>query len=283
MEAARAVAAAHGADVSRARVLSDRSNLIVSLDPTPAVARVATTTAIARVDVEDFFAREVAVACFLAGRSARVIAPSGVLPPGPHPHDGLVVSFWEPASGEPDRAAPEAVAVALRALHAHLRAYPGPLPRLWPALEEPLRLIGLLECGGALALEDVMLLRDVALRLAPALAATGPDQPLHGDAHVGNVWSAPDGLRFADLEDTCAGPVEWDLACLLHRHRDAPDFACTAESVLRAYGADLAPEALTPFLEARSLQTTVWRAFMAPRFPEQRQALEDALRGWRER
>ena len=39
-----------------------------------------------------------------------------------------------------------------------------------------------------------------------------PVQPLHGDAHLGNVLGGP---LWNDWEDTCLGPVGWDAACLL--------------------------------------------------------------------
>ena len=39
--------------------------------------------------------------------------------------------------------------------------------------------------------------------------------PLHGDVHPGNLIATRGGLVWIDFEETCRGPVEWDLA-LLH-------------------------------------------------------------------
>jgi thiamine kinase-like enzyme len=54
-------------------------------------------------------------------------------------------------------------------------------------------------------------------------------QPLHGDAHPGNLIATHDGLMWIDFEDVCRGPLEWDLAsmmdpaaALLH-HRPDPE------------------------------------------------------------
>jgi Phosphotransferase enzyme family len=38
--------------------------------------------------------------------------------------------------------------------------------------------------------------------------------PIHGDAHLGNVFMTRDGARWNDLEDVCMGPHEWDIAWL---------------------------------------------------------------------
>ena len=50
LEAAVAVAEAHGLRCAKPIVLADRSNVIVHLHPAPVVARVATTTALVRRD-----------------------------------------------------------------------------------------------------------------------------------------------------------------------------------------------------------------------------------------
>jgi Phosphotransferase enzyme family len=40
------------------------------------------------------------------------------------------------------------------------------------------------------------------------------ERPLHGEPHDANLLVTPDGLRWVDLEATCVGPLEWDLAFL---------------------------------------------------------------------
>jgi thiamine kinase-like enzyme len=55
-------------------------------------------------------------------------------------------------------------------------------------------------------------------------------QPLHGDAHPGNLIATREGgLVWIDFEDVCLGPVEWDLATMMHldavaaHHRPDPE------------------------------------------------------------
>ena len=86
-----------------------------------------------------------------------------------------------------------------------------------------------------------------------------PIRPLHGDAHLNNVLNGPDGPLWNDWEDTCLGPLGWDAACLL-AGRDGGE---RAEAALAASGIDLDPGELALWVEARSLQIDVWRAFLA--------------------
>lgn len=76
------------------------------------------------------------------------------------------------------------------------------------------------------------------------------EQPIHGDAHRRNVFFTAAGPVWADLENVCRGPVEYDLACLawrtkVHGWDGGPD-------ALAAYGphdAELVEE-LMPVLAA---------------------------------
>lgn len=82
LEAAVAVAKAHGLACKEPIVLADRSNVIVHLSPAPVVARVATTTALVRPEAGAWLEREITVAGFLAERGVAVVPPSDELPPG---------------------------------------------------------------------------------------------------------------------------------------------------------------------------------------------------------
>ena len=85
--------------------------------------------------------------------------------------------------------------------------------------------------GDVLSETDVDLLCTKAERLRPFLEAPGSDvQPLHGDAHPGNLISTRNGgLMWIDFEDVCLGPVEWDLATMMDsgavaaHHRPDPE------------------------------------------------------------
>jgi thiamine kinase-like enzyme len=45
-------------------------------------------------------------------------------------------------------------------------------------------------------------LRELPLRLSP----------IHGDAHLGNVFITPEGPLWTDFEAACLGPREWDIS-----------------------------------------------------------------------
>jgi hypothetical protein len=54
-----------------------------------------TGTAVLHDDAEQWLAREVAVAAFLAERTDLVVPPSDILPPGPHEQDRLWMTLWK--------------------------------------------------------------------------------------------------------------------------------------------------------------------------------------------
>jgi hypothetical protein len=76
LAAALAVARAHGLRCTEPTILRDRANLMVHLQPSPVVARIATKTALVRPATAEFLARDLAVATFLASRCAPVVPPS---------------------------------------------------------------------------------------------------------------------------------------------------------------------------------------------------------------
>jgi aminoglycoside phosphotransferase (APT) family kinase protein len=86
-----------------------------------------------------------------------------------------------------------------------------------------------------------------------------PIRPLHGDAHLNNVINTAAGPLWNDWEDTCLGPLGWDAACL-KLTRDGGE---RAEAALAASGIRLDPAELALWVEARSLQVAVWRAYLA--------------------
>lgn len=107
-------------------MLAHHSNALVHLAPAPIVARVATVTAGLRPGPA-WLRREVQVAGYLATAGAAVVPPSSELPPGPHEHDGLHLTFWRftPAEGDVDASA---AGVALREIHRALERCPRELP-----------------------------------------------------------------------------------------------------------------------------------------------------------
>jgi thiamine kinase-like enzyme len=103
----------------------------------------------------------------------------------------------------------------LEELHGVLRSYPGEVP-LVCATDIPRALRLLDQAGDVASGAEVEVLRASAEELAPFLAeADSRWQPVHGDAHPGNMIATRDGLVWIDFEDVCRAPVEWDRAWLM--------------------------------------------------------------------
>ncbi len=271
-----AVARAQGLPPGPPRVLSSRGNVIVHLAPAPVVARVATLTARTRADPAAWLAREVAVAGYAASRGGPVVAPATLADPGPHQACGLAVSLWELAEppgpdppGDPARPAPEQAGRALARLHQAAAGFPGPLPVLAPLHEQITEGLAALERAGSLS---AGLLAALRARHAGVLAELGPaardaSAVLHGDAHAGNLLpAAGGGWRWTDLEETCRGPREFDLA-VLARHAGAGAGAALAGYAAAAGTTVPGPAALAPFSRARELEGAVWTLCMAVHYP----------------
>jgi hypothetical protein len=224
------------------------SNVLVHLKPAPVVARVMTATADLHDDVERWLERELAVAAFAAGQGDLVVAPSDLLPPGPHEHDGLWMTMWEyvvhDAHAPPP--GPRELGRSLRRLHAALAGFPGDLAPLSDIRDW---LAGLLD-----GLQDADELRARLDALTPTVFESPlPAQAIHGDASMSNLLRTAGGLVWNDLEDVCTGPVAWDVAGLVLR-RDA----AFREEFLAAYG-DPGVEDLEPFVAAHALYEVIWR------------------------
>lgn len=268
ISAAVSVVRAYGVRVDDPVVLHDSYNLRVHLRPAPIVARIPTVTALARRDPAQALAREIAVACHLADRGAPVVPVSDLLPRRPYEKDGFSLSFWTYTDHDPQ---PVITAYdagrALADLHEALRDYPGELPYLGPALDETAHLLDLLD--------PPALVREEHVRITAALRAySGPVQALHGDAHPGNLLVTRGGLLWTDFEETCAGPVGWDLTVMLGTTR------LDGAAALRKYGADPDDPALTLFTQARALQGLLWMLVKAQRFPDHAQQANAHLADW---
>jgi aminoglycoside phosphotransferase (APT) family kinase protein len=265
----------HGITVREPVVLNDSFNLRIHLRPAPIVARVPTVTALGRERPEQALLRELEVVSFLYGLGAPVVPPSALLPPGPHVRDGVAVSFHAYAEHDPAYAVtPDAAGKALAELHAGLREFPGELPYLGPVLDEPVRLLELLD--GEVEPDALARLRDAHAELVSRLgrAPQGRAQVVHGDAHPGNLLATPAGLLWNDFEECMTAPVGWDLACLLRTTR------LDGRAAVRAYGADPDDPELRTFLAARGLQGTLWMLVRALRLPSESAAARAALAAW---
>ena len=91
VDAAVAVAEAHGVRCEKPIVLGEAWHVLVHLWPSPVVARV--TSGAPGVDPDDV-ERELPVARHAVHAGAPVVQPSDLLPAGPHRHDGHTLVFW---------------------------------------------------------------------------------------------------------------------------------------------------------------------------------------------
>ena len=272
--AAVAVAAGFGVTSLEPVILSDGANVIVHLSPSPVVAKVAATTMLVRPDAAAWLQRELDVASFLARENAAVLAPSPEIPATTHTTGGHVMSFW-PYLSSSGGALPDESAIGsmLRDLHAALRAYPGALGLLTPLGDIP----GFLARTGAqLSAADRAMLGEVFARLTAELDPQScTAQALHGDAGGGNLMAAGTGWVWHDFEDTCAGPVSWDLAASTASQR------MDGARILRAYGTPVDAAQLAVCEQLRRLHLTVWYALYAERLPGHRQRAAELLASWR--
>lgn len=277
IRAATETALAHGIALDRCVILQDGNTLVLRLSET-LVARVVTDLDGPRQGAE-WFEREIEVARFLAEHGAPVIPIHPDIPPGPHERHGYRMNFWQyvhPIAGVPD---PAAVGETLHHCHRVLLDFPGTLPEL-AILTESLALLDPLEEKQLFPASTLTLLRD---RLTSSLRALRglPFQPLHGDAHPGNLMLTGHGLLWADWEDAFSGPVEWDLASIIWNARILENDHRTADAILTAYleaGGRIDPHALHQCLIARAAVMSAWYPVLYPDpSPERKSKLEARL------
>jgi Ser/Thr protein kinase RdoA (MazF antagonist) len=180
-----------------------------------------------------------------------------------HEHDGVAITFWEYVPPDPRALpAPDRLGAMLAELHAALEASGLDLPRLAPLDDIPRFAArqGPTDAGERARIGDAC-----ARVLATLPARETREQPLHGDAHPGNLLStAAGGWLWCDFEDTCCGPVHWDVAAL--RRSPRLDGAAAVRAYARASGRDdVGDDALAPWIELRELHLAVWMALYAER------------------
>jgi hypothetical protein len=282
IRAATETAIAHGIVPDRCEILQDGNTLVLRL----------TETLVARV-VQDrdgprqgtaWFARENAVAQHLAKHGAPVIPMHPDIPPGPHEHLGYPINFWRFVTRIDEEPEPEIVGRTLFRCHQILSTFPEPLPEL-AIVNETLGMMGMLAERKLFPADTLDLLHGHLTKSLEVLAGF-PQQPLHGDAHFGNLMNTTGGLLWTDWEDTFAGPVEWDLASIVWNARILDEDHDTAERILTAYraaGGNFEETALEQSLIARAAVMSAWYPILYPDpSPERREKLRFRL-DWLER
>jgi Phosphotransferase enzyme family len=278
--AATTLAARFGVRSTEPTVLSNGSNAVIHLAPTPVVARVATITALVRPNVATYLATDLAVAGYLADLGAPVVPPSRELPVGPHQMDGHTITFWTYVPHTPRHTwQTDEVGPRLAELHAALHGFPGELPAVPPIdASDAINFLRKVDGLQPLTETDITDLLTDAEKIIREMV-TGRDLvPLHGDAHPGNLLHTPNGPVWTDFEDAWRGPIGWDLACLELTSRLDGHVAVASYP-----GAPDLPER-KPFLAGRSLAELVWSMVFQWRSPNDRHAadIEGYLRSWRD-
>ncbi len=256
LRAAVETALAHGIAPDRSEILQNGSTLVVRL----------TETLVVRV-VQDrdgprqgtaWFARENAVAAHLTEHGASVIPLHPGLPPGPHEHLGYPLNFWEFVTAIDAEPEPAEIGRTLRQCHEALRSLPEPLPEMAILTES----LAILQQRALFPTRTQQLLQ---ARLTTALEALTPfpRQPLHGDAHLGNLMNTTRGLLWTDWEDAFSGPVEWDLASILWNAQILDQDHATVAAIRQAYG-PVNEIALQHCLIARAAVITAWYPILYP-------------------
>lgn len=267
LNAARAVATAHGLACGQAVVVHSGSNVHVHLRPAPVVARVMTGTVVLHDDPRRWLEREVSVLEFLAP-SGIAVAPSPLIAPGPHQHDGLWMTFSEWIPDVEQRSPPADAARlgrALRTLHDELQTFDGDLGNLDDLRDDIERLHGMLRPTDVLDAGTISALRarlDAAADVV--IASTLPVQALHGDASLGNLLRTPDRLVWNDFEDTFRGPVHWDVAGYVMSLRARAATSAFVRQVLDHYQWGDEHE-LLPFIAAHEAYDETWRLYDSQR------------------
>jgi Ser/Thr protein kinase RdoA (MazF antagonist) len=184
------------------------------------------------------------------------------------------VTLWEHVDHDPARALDGVRAGrALRTIHDVLREVDATVLPHFTRTDETRALLG------GLALEGRQREELEAVLDAARVATEDIDadlQPVHGDAHLGNVLRSTGGPVWCDLDKVCLAPRELDLACneirTLHRGRQQSD-----DDLLSGYGAH--DRALVSLLVPVHLAALTARTFdLAERRPEFVPLAEQRLR-----
>ncbi len=263
IRAATEIALAHGITPDRCDILQNSSTLVLRLTET-LVARIVQDTDGPRQGTE-WFARENAIALHLTKNGAPVIPLHPALPAGPHLHLGYPINFWEfvtKIDAEPD---PTVIGHTLRQCHQIMSHFPESLPNL-AIISESLTILDERELFPK---STQQMLRD-HLTASTQVLSSYPHQPLHGDAHMGNLMNTTRGLLWTDWEDTFAGPVEWDVASVIWNAKLLDEDPATVKAILDAYG-PVDEKALNQSLIGRAAVMTAWYPILYPNPNEERQ------------
>ncbi len=268
IRAATETAIAHGIPPDRCDILQNGSTLVLRLTET-LVARVVQDVDGPRQGTE-WFARENAIAQHLTEHGAPVIPLHADMPPGPHVHLGYPINFWQFVTridAEPDSCE---IGRTMRQCHDIMCSFTEPLPKLGILTESRAILK-----GRELFSQDTQQLLRGHLTNSIEVLSHYPHQPLHGDAHLGNLMNTTRGLLWTDWEDTFSGPIEWDVASIIWNAQILDEDHATVQGICDAYcaaGGTIDERALHHSLIARAAVMTAWYPILYPNPNAERQA-----------
>jgi Ser/Thr protein kinase RdoA (MazF antagonist) len=272
VEAAVEVARELGLRVEEPVVLRDVTNVLVHLAPSPVVARVPMTFTRARG--REWVEKELEVAALLHEAGAPVACPVRRVPAGPHERDGFLVTLWELVEHNREAELDAAAAGAgLRRIHDTLADVDPAGLEHFARLDEIERVVEPLPFGGG-ELEAFRRGLGAARKVVEGLDV--PLQPIHGDAHHGNVMRTSSGPLWGDFENVCLGPRELDLTCNELRAR-ATGREPADDEFLAGYG-DHDAELVERLIPVHALFLAAWTFVLAERLPRFRPDAEERLR-----
>ena len=205
--AATSLAAQLGLEVARARVVQNSNKLSLRLLPCDVLARVAPAGhEVAELEIE------LAQSLSASGSPVAMLEPR--VPAHVYECDGFVITFWTYyESSTVGRISPADYAGALQRLHTGMRAIRTATPHFTDRVAEAQQLVANPEATPDLADDDRTLLAATLQGARRTIEARGAsEQLLHGEPHPGNVLLTSYGPIFVDLETSCRGPIEFDLA-----------------------------------------------------------------------
>ena len=232
--AAAQVACRLGLGETQPRVLAVGGDIVIALEPLPIIARVGpllTDRQLAgqrRVIPPPL---QVELAAYAAARGGPVVSPLPGAGAGPHVIGELTVTLRERSPNHP--ITPAAVGRSLRRLHEVIAGFGGDLPS-FDRRPDARRIAEELPAS---AHETAVILRATCDAYQPTDL---PNQPLHGDVHIGNALGGASGPQWNDFEYACSGPIEWDLAGAAHRATVFGEQVDQTRALLAAYGDDAA-------------------------------------------
>lgn len=269
IEAAVSVLDHHGVVPDRCEILQDGHTLVVRLTET-LVARVVTDIDGPRQGL-DWFERETAIAAHLTRHHAPVIPLHPDLPDTAHQHEGYAMNFWQFVTATDAVPEPREIGSTLYQCHEILRHFPESLPSL-AILHETLEILNTSFEKSYFGVATVELLKRHLQQSIDVLAPL-PAQPLHGDAHMGNLMMTPQGMLWTDWEDAFSGPVEWDLASIIWNAKLLDNDQDFVDQVLKSYqasGGRYDESLLDQCLMARAAVMSAWYPILYPSPSEDR-------------